>query len=69
VTLDQILTGGAAVAAALAAVLGLRAATVPVRDNIDKFIGDLQRQGRWAAWAAVANALAAAVLVYQSFGR
>jgi hypothetical protein len=33
-------------------VAGVRAATVPVRDNIDEFIGDLHRQGRWAAIAA-----------------
>lgn len=44
-------------AAAIAAVLGIRAATVTVRDNMDGFIDDLKRQGRWASWAAVAAAV------------
>jgi hypothetical protein len=38
----------------VAAGLGIRAATVNVRDNIDEFMNDLKRQGRWASWAAVA---------------
>jgi hypothetical protein len=32
---------------------GLRAAFIPIRDNMDKFIEDLHRQGRWAATAAI----------------
>ena len=48
-TLDQILTAVAVVATMLAALLGLRAATVQVRDNIDGFMGDLQQQSRWVA--------------------
>jgi hypothetical protein len=43
---------------AAATVCGLKAATVKVRDSIDDFIGDLRRQGRWAAAAAVGAALA-----------
>lgn len=38
----------------VAAMLGIRAATVKVRDSVDEFIGDLQQQGRWASGAAVA---------------
>lgn len=37
-----------------AAGLGIRAATVVVRDSLDDFIGDIARQGKWASWAAVA---------------
>lgn len=45
----------AAIAASfVAAVLSLRAAAVAVRDNMDEFINDLQRQGRWASWAFAA---------------
>jgi hypothetical protein len=45
----------AIVSAGLAAVLGLYAAVgIEVRDNIDAFIGDLQRQSHWAALAAAA---------------
>jgi hypothetical protein len=65
--MDQVLTGAAAMATGVAAVLGVRAATVTVGDNMDGFIGDIQRQGRWASWAAVANAIAAAVLIVQTF--
>lgn len=37
-----------------AAGLGIRAATVVVRNSQDDFISDISRQGRWASWAAVA---------------
>jgi hypothetical protein len=47
-----------------AAMFGTRAATTEVRDNLEMFMIDLQRQGRLAGWAAVANAIAAAMLVY-----
>ena len=42
----------------LAAAFGLVAATIKIRDNIDKFMSDLHRQGTWASWAAVCAALA-----------
>lgn len=32
---------------------GLRAVSIPIRDNMDRFIEDLHRQGRWAATAAI----------------
>lgn len=44
----------------VAAMLGVRAATIEVRNNLDEFINDLQRQGRWASMAAVAAAIAIA---------
>jgi hypothetical protein len=53
-------------ASCVAAVLGLRAATVEVRDNLDEFINDLRRQGRWASWAALAAAVS---VVLQSVDR
>jgi hypothetical protein len=64
VTFHQILTVGALIATMAAAMLGLRAATTEVRDSLETFMIDLQRQGRLAGWAAVANAIAAAMLVY-----
>jgi hypothetical protein len=67
--MENVTTLAAVGFTALAAVLGVRAATVDVRDNMDKFMEDLQRQGRWASWAAVANAAAAAVLIVQTFVR
>jgi hypothetical protein len=51
------------VVSAVAAVLGIRAATVKVNDNIEKFIYDLQRQGRWASWTATATAAAVATAI------
>lgn len=47
----------------VAAFLGYGAARVEVRDNMDQFINDLRRQGRWASWAAVINAFAAIATV------
>lgn len=41
----------------LAAAFGLVAATIKIRDNIDKFISDLHRQGTWASCAAIFAAL------------
>lgn len=52
------LTAASIAASGMAAILGVRAATVEVRDNMDAFISDLQRQGRWASYAAVAAAIA-----------
>lgn len=51
----------------VAALLGVRAATIVVRDNIDEFIGDLQRQGQWASYAAVAAAIATALQAAHQF--
>ena len=47
--MENVTTLAAVGFTALAAVLGVRAATVDVRDNMDKFMEDLQRQGRWAS--------------------
>ncbi|HZS64860.1 MAG TPA: hypothetical protein VFA53_10255 [Xanthobacteraceae bacterium] len=52
---------------AIAAILGVRAAAVQVRDNQDLFISDLQRQGRWASYAAIAAAIATALQAVQQF--
>lgn len=50
----------------IAAGLGIRAATIHVRDNLDEFIGDIHKQGKWASWAAVA---AGASVVLQAVDR
>jgi hypothetical protein len=38
----------------VAAVLGIRAATIPWRDTVDHMVADLRKQGRWSSWAAAA---------------
>jgi hypothetical protein len=63
----SLLTWGALAFTILAALLGLRAARVTIRDNQDEFIGDLGRQGRWASLAAIANAIAVGFLVAAQF--
>ncbi|TPM33880.1 hypothetical protein FJ955_03860 [Mesorhizobium sp. B2-2-2] len=50
----------------LAAVLGIRAATITVRNSMDDFMGDIARQSRWASFAAVAAGLS---VVLQSVDR
>ncbi|RVD30530.1 hypothetical protein [Mesorhizobium sp. M4B.F.Ca.ET.017.02.2.1] len=45
-------------ASVVAAALGLRAATYPIRDSIDDMMADFGRQGKWASWAAVTTAVA-----------
>jgi hypothetical protein len=56
----------AAIAASgLAALLGARAASIKVRDNVDEFIDDLHKQRRWTSFAAIAAAVCAALLVLQ----
>jgi hypothetical protein len=51
----------------IAAALGTRAAFVRVRNSQDDFIDDLQRQGRWASWAAVAAAVSAGLQAVEKF--
>jgi len=41
------------------AVVGVRAACIEVRDNVDAFIDDIKRQSRWATWAAVLSSISA----------
>lgn len=50
----------AALANAAAALLWLRSARVEIRDNVDKFIADLQQGARWSARAALAACAGAA---------
>jgi hypothetical protein len=55
----------AAVLWLISAVLWAFGASVKIRDNLDGFIGDLQRAGRWNSWAAgtaCAAALASGVV-------
>jgi hypothetical protein len=48
---------GSIVAGLVAAALALIAANVPIRNEIDSFMGDIYRQGWWASWAAFAAAV------------
>jgi len=56
-----------AIAAAFAAGLALRAATIPIHDDQDIFIHDLHLQSCWTTWAAVATSITAGLLVIQTF--
>ncbi len=58
-TIDSIVAGLGAVAGVLAAALWLWASLVPIPDNIDAFIGALQRASRLNAYGAGAAAMAA----------
>jgi hypothetical protein len=61
------LTAAALILSAIATVLGIRAATIKVRDSMDHFIVDLRKQGRWTAFAAVAAAAATAIQIIQHY--
>jgi len=50
--MQAALTYGSMFVGILGAAVGLRAATVVVRDNIDVFIGDIRTQSRWATYTA-----------------
>lgn len=59
----QLIAVFTASAAAAAAILSFVAARIEVRDNMDEFMNDLRRQGRWAQAAAAANVIAAAAVI------
>jgi hypothetical protein len=46
------------VAALVSAALVMVGARIRVRNNIDKFIDDLHRQGSWLAWGAAFTVIA-----------
>lgn len=54
----NIIAGSSLALSLVAALFGLRAATVTVHDDMDRFIADLHKQGRWAGAAAAAAAIA-----------
>ncbi len=58
-TIYAVVAGLGAVDGVLAAALWLRASLVPVPDNIDTFMGALQRASRLNAFGAGAQAVAA----------
>ena len=41
----------------LGSVLAVKASTIKVRDNMDAFIADIARQGRWNLGASIMSAL------------
>ncbi|MBD3667697.1 MAG: hypothetical protein RLO08_19640 [Parvibaculaceae bacterium] len=51
----------------IAAVLGLKAATITVRDSMDQFIDDLHRQGRYSGLAASFAAMTALLVAVRAF--
>ncbi len=58
--LETALTWSAIVLGVATAGLGLKAASIEIRDDLDEFINDMQRQGRWVRWTAIAALLTAA---------
>ncbi|MCU1340287.1 MAG: hypothetical protein JWO19_5868 [Bryobacterales bacterium] len=65
--MKEIATWLAIIAAGMSAILGLYAAFgIEVRDNIDAFIPDLQRQSHWASLAAAAAGVS---VVAQAIGK
>jgi hypothetical protein len=66
--MEKYLSLGSIAVSLIAALLGLRAATVKVRDDIDRFISDLHRQGRWAGFAAAAAAIATVLQAIALYG-
>ena len=63
-TMETALPYAAIVSSLFAAGLGIRAATYPVRDQIDHMMPDIARQGRWASWAAVAAGISVVSKVF-----
>ena len=59
-TVSSALSWASIVLAGVAAVLAIKTATISVRNNVDVFIDDISRQGRWATWTALASAAAVA---------
>lgn len=45
----------------ISCLLVLRGTLIPVRNNIDEFINDLNRQGRWAMYAAIVAVIGSAL--------
>jgi hypothetical protein len=54
--MKEMLSYAALAVAVLAAVFGIRAATVHVRNNIDEFINDIHRQSWWTTLTAITAA-------------
>jgi hypothetical protein len=57
--LEKVIGIVGVIAALAAAGLWLRASVLKVPDNLDTIVGELQRMGRWNAWAAFASFVAA----------
>lgn len=59
--MSAILASVSAILALVGALLTWRAAAIKIRDNIDEFINDLARQGRWYNRGALVIFIAAAL--------
>ena len=47
----------------LAIVFSIQAQKVKIRNSMDDFIDDLHRQGWWAMWATILQAVATGILI------
>lgn len=65
----DIFAAAALGASCVAGAFGVRAATIHIRDNIDEFINDLHRQGRWASAAAILAAISSGLQAAAQFVR
>lgn len=59
--MSAILASVSAILALVGTLLTWRAAAIKIRDNIDEFINDLARQGRWYNRGALVIFIAAAL--------
>jgi hypothetical protein len=55
----EIATVAAALLWLISGALWFVSANIPIRDNIDVIVSDLQRSGYWNGWAAIAACAAA----------
>lgn len=58
--IQTALTWSAIILGIATAGLGLKAASIEIRNNLDEFVNDMRRQGRWVRWTAIAALLTAA---------
>jgi hypothetical protein len=66
-TLQDYLFLVGALLSIIGAGLAVRISFLDVRDNMDEFINDLARQGRWQKYAAFLNLFTAFVLLAAQF--
>ena len=49
----------------LSVIFSIKAQGIEIRDSMDHFVADLHRQGWWAMWAAILQAVAVGILVFR----
>jgi hypothetical protein len=66
--LKEIAGWGSIGFAGLAAACGIYSGLfIEVRDSVDHFIGDLQRQSQWTSWAAAAAGIAVGLQALEKY--